>query len=199
MGRFFGGGGSGGAVDADNEAAERSRVQLVSSRRRPSAEDELELEANRSSTLSHISYLSTPALGATSREWQTPRVGQPLAKTPSFRQQFHDDRCSLPTLESFRSTSGGPEWSVETVGDTASTKGSKAKSHRRAKPRANVQSQPSLDFRGEPLIKDQEPLRRSQPEQRLTDEAADAIDAVYFAPHSPPQSVSSTLDCFPTV
>lgn len=179
MGRFFRSGSEAadtnarrpkGEEDEDEDeelALQRSRVQLVSSRRRQSVEDD-DLDSHRSSTLSHISYLSTPAISTSTKGWATPAAGPTLALQGSFRQQFHDDRCSLPTLESFRSISAG---SV----DIAPRESNK---HRARRNRRKQASQP---------LPQQQQMHRESEQQPM-----DKADDVYYAPNSPPQSVVSS-------
>jgi hypothetical protein len=162
--------------DEDEELAlQRSRVQLVSSRRRQSVEDDDDLDSHRSSTLSHISYLSTPAISGGASGWATPAGGPTLAMQGSFRQQFHDDRCSLPTLESFRAVSTG---AVDYLPRESSHK------HRGKKSRRKQASQP--------LPLPQQTLRESETQP------LDKADDVYYAPDSPPQSVVSSTSLTPT-
>lgn len=173
MPRFFGGERQASAEELEQQEQQelRSRVQLVSSRRRQSSDDDV--DSHRSSTLSHISYLSTPALAGGG--WSTPAAGVSLAKAPSYRQQFHDDRYSLPTLESFRSVSNG---SVDPA-DRVLEDSSRHRAARKKSRRKQAASQPISV------------VTREIPSE---DHAADKADpdAVYFAPNSPPQSVVSS-------
>lgn len=86
----------------------RSRVQAVSMRRRPSDDD----ESLRSSLVSHHSFASVQS--APGSEWllksrKTTSAGRSirLAKQPSFREQFDEDRCSLPAMESYHEKEAG--------------------------------------------------------------------------------------------
>ncbi|KAL4145069.1 hypothetical protein PRNP1_012743 [Phytophthora ramorum] len=90
---------------AQREQELRSRVQAVSRRRRPSTDTDGG-ESARSSLVSHHSFASVQS--APGAEWlrrsrKTTSAGLSirLAKQPSFREQFDEDRCSLPTLESY--------------------------------------------------------------------------------------------------
>ncbi|KAG6973629.1 hypothetical protein JG688_00003435 [Phytophthora aleatoria] len=98
-------------VDAALEMAQqeqelRSRVQAVSMRRRPS-DDTDGAESHRSSLVSHHSFASAQSAPATdwllrSRKTATSTgLSIRLAKQPSFRDQFDEDRCSLPALDSY--------------------------------------------------------------------------------------------------
>ncbi|KAK1942024.1 Anoctamin-10 [Phytophthora citrophthora] len=86
-----------------NEEQElRSRVQAVSLRRRPSDDT----DSHRSSLVSHHSFASVQSAPSTdwllrSRKTTSTGLSVRLAKQPSFREQFDEDRCSLPTMESY--------------------------------------------------------------------------------------------------
>jgi hypothetical protein len=84
------------------DQALRSRVQAVSMRRRPSDD-----ESARSSLVSHHSFASAASAPASDwllrgRKTATTGLSIRLAKQPSFREQFDEDRCSLPALENYQ-------------------------------------------------------------------------------------------------
>ncbi|CEG49368.1 uncharacterized protein PHALS_07133 [Plasmopara halstedii] len=86
----------------------RTRVQAVARRRRPS-DDGDGSESHRSSLVSHHSHTSAQSAPATDwiyRSHQTLHSGPSLrpVKQSSFRDQFDEERCSLPTLDSFESS-----------------------------------------------------------------------------------------------
>lgn len=92
----------------------RTRVQAVSLRRRPS-DDGDSSEGHRSSLRSHSSHVSAQSAPTTDWIYRPHHAAGPtlrLVQQPSFRDQFEDDRCSLPTLESYHAeekSKGGHE------------------------------------------------------------------------------------------
>ncbi|RMX65292.1 hypothetical protein DD238_006361 [Peronospora effusa] len=101
---------------AQQEQEFRSRVEAISKRRRHSNEsDDVESHTSR---VSHYSVASTHSIRGF--EWlQNPPKGRSHARmieSSTFREQFVENRCSLPTLES-STADGVSHVPVETVED----------------------------------------------------------------------------------
>ncbi|ETM41152.1 hypothetical protein F442_13458 [Phytophthora nicotianae P10297] len=116
---------------AQQEQELRSRVQAVSMRRRPS-DDTDGAESHRSSLVSHHSFASAQSAPATDwllRSRKTANTGRSirLAKQPSFRDQFDEDRCSLPALDSYHAEETSKA-GVTTIGKGKWAKKNKGKS-----------------------------------------------------------------------
>ncbi|RLN47981.1 hypothetical protein BBJ29_009217 [Phytophthora kernoviae] len=145
----------------------RSRVQAVSMRRKPS-DDTDGAESLRSSLVSHHSFKSVQSAPGTewllrNRKTTNTGISTRLAKQPSFREQFDEDRCSLPTMESYHEPSENEAGTAPLAGENKSRRVPWKKKDKTKKNKTQVQT------------------------NRLTNQTFESERAfdVYFAPQSP--------------